>query len=403
MKRSKNGKKRSGNRWTPEEDQILRSAVEEYGLAQYRESVGLDVVIEMKHFIANILPGVIRGGITTKNGKGGTQLNATKWSVIAKALPGRIGKQCRERWFNHLDSSLRKGKWTPEEDAIIVKLQAKLGNRWCEISKSLPGRSENAIKNRWNSKMRKTLGTSWYRSRRHTHTLTTTTTTGTNNRNGTHRKKKTKKTTNMSHRNGGTSSNVRLSLLHTYTHTHTNTKHVQVPSSQNKHTPQQKMMMQRTSTSSQAKQRMRQKLSSPTFPHQRPRSVSPAPHTTNLEFNFNATNGSFRVERDWEEMLQTAASSSSVQGVGYHHSVNSDWLHQGEDIDQLFYGFEPSQGPPVTPVSTTSGSSASSIGAHFSNTTKSRPSNASVMSVRKSPSPLQANRVNIVATNGGGT
>ena len=172
MKRSKNGKKRSGNRWTPEEDQILRSAVEEYGLAQYRESVGLDVVIEMKHFIANILPGVIRGGITTKNGKGGTQLNATKWSVIAKALPGRIGKQCRERWFNHLDSSLRKGKWTPEEDAIIVKLQAKLGNRWCEISKSLPGRSENAIKNRWNSKMRKTLGTSWYRSRRHTHTHT---------------------------------------------------------------------------------------------------------------------------------------------------------------------------------------------------------------------------------------
>ena len=205
----------------------------------------------------------------------------------------------------------------------------------------------------------------------------------------------------MSRRNGGTSSNVRLSLLHTYTHT--NTKHVQVSSSQNKHTPQQKMMMQRTSTSSQAKQRMRQKLSSPTFPHQRPRSVSPAPHTTNLEFNFNATNGSFRVERDWEEMLQTAASSSSVQGVGYHHSVNSDWLHQGEDIDQLFYGFEPSQGPPVTPVSTTSGSSSSSIGAHFSNTTKSRPSNASVMSVRKSPSPLQANRVNIVATNGGGT
>ena len=70
MKRSNNGKKRSGNRWTPEEDQILRSAVEEYGLAQHRESVGMDVVIDMKDFIANVLPGVIRSGITTKKWKG---------------------------------------------------------------------------------------------------------------------------------------------------------------------------------------------------------------------------------------------------------------------------------------------------------------------------------------------
>lgn len=111
-----------------------------------------------------------------------------------------------------------------------------------------------------------------------------------------------------------------------------------------------------------------------------------------LEFNFN--NNSFRVERDWEEMLQTAASSSSVQGVEFHQSSNSDWLHQGEDIDQLFYGFEPSQGPPVTPVSTTSGSSSSSIGAHFSNkSTKSRTSNNSMIGgIRKSPSPLLLQR-----------
>ena len=41
-----------------------------------------------------------------------------KWSVIAAQLPGRIGKQCRERWFNHLDPDIKKGDWTPDEDAV---------------------------------------------------------------------------------------------------------------------------------------------------------------------------------------------------------------------------------------------------------------------------------------------
>lgn len=79
------------------------------------------------------------------------------WNVISTRLPGRTGKQCRERWLNHLRPDIRKGGWTPDEDSIIIREQARRGNRWSDIARLLPGRSDNAVKNRYNATLKRQM------------------------------------------------------------------------------------------------------------------------------------------------------------------------------------------------------------------------------------------------------
>ncbi|EAX96994.1 Myb-like DNA-binding domain containing protein [Trichomonas vaginalis G3] len=76
------------------------------------------------------------------------------WSTLASLLYNRTPKQCRERWHNHLDPKINKGPWTYSEDCIIAEKQRELGNKWADIARFLPGRTDTLVKNRWNTSVK---------------------------------------------------------------------------------------------------------------------------------------------------------------------------------------------------------------------------------------------------------
>jgi hypothetical protein len=83
------------------------------------------------------------------------QLGTDSWDLIAKNLPGRTPRQCRERWFTYLSPDINRSPWSAEEDGLLFDLMPVHGRKWGTFVGLFCNRTQNNIKNRWNTVTRK--------------------------------------------------------------------------------------------------------------------------------------------------------------------------------------------------------------------------------------------------------
>lgn len=152
--------------WTPEEDQLLINLVDSSTEKKHWQGMAAKFQNKTPQQIMNrwnkvVNPSLVKGSWTQEEDENLIEWvrkhGEKEWTKIASQLPGRIGKQCRERWINCLKPNIKRSQWTEEEDNKIIELQSKFGNKWAKIAEFIEGRTDNQIKNRWNSVLKRKI------------------------------------------------------------------------------------------------------------------------------------------------------------------------------------------------------------------------------------------------------
>jgi hypothetical protein len=149
--------------WTDEENQLLTSLVAGQQQPDWRAFASFFPTKTSHQLLDRWLkvldPNLVKGNWTAEEDQkilAWVRTHGTNsWAQLALGLPGRIGKQVRERYHNSLDPAVNKSDWSPAEDNVLVQMHGQLGNKWSKIAEVLPGRTDNAIKNRWNATLKK--------------------------------------------------------------------------------------------------------------------------------------------------------------------------------------------------------------------------------------------------------
>jgi hypothetical protein len=151
------------NNWTKEEDNILLEKAKEFKYRNWRAISSFlpgrsDIQCSARY--KRIRPGIIKGPWTKDEDHRVIKLVKTfgkNWSLIAKYISSRNGKQIRDRFLNNLDPNLKKDNFTPEEDAKILEIYYKEGPSWSKMATLLEGRTGDTIKNRFYSTLKKKI------------------------------------------------------------------------------------------------------------------------------------------------------------------------------------------------------------------------------------------------------
>eukprot|EP00536_Pseudo-nitzschia_multiseries_P000743 jgi/Psemu1/179414/e_gw1.9.178.1 len=148
--------------WTGEEDEILRDAITKEGKVRIQwEKISKKYFRKIRsaaqckvRWNNHVQPGIVRGKWHPYEDQIILKMvsEGCSWKRISDKLPGRTNESVRYRFVNTLDPNLKTTPWTKEEDETLFRSQRKMGNKWSEIGRLLPGRSDNAVKNRYYNK-----------------------------------------------------------------------------------------------------------------------------------------------------------------------------------------------------------------------------------------------------------